>query len=168
MTGVVMAFMLLAAGVLQSLIPAAGWLASSKTPFLLGVALYYALTHSRGLTAVAAVLAGVIQDSLSLIPVGFSAFCFVGFALAVHHLRGVLFRDSAFTVMVLGAGLAALTTLTLYGMLLLGTSMVGVPFGWLVMKLAGSALLGLVAAPVVWAVAGSIERQVGIEHPLED
>ena len=163
-----MAFLMLVAGVLQSLIPAAGWLASSKTPFLLGVALYYALTHSRGMTAVAAVLAGIMQDSLSLIPVGFSAFCFAGVALTVHHLRGVLFRDSALTVMVLGALLGALTTLALYVMLLLGTDMVSVTAGWLLMKLAGSALLGLVTAPVVWAVAGLIERMVGIEHAEDD
>ena len=168
MTGVVMVFLLLAGGVLQSMIPAVGWLGASKTPFLLGVALYYALTHSRGTTAVAAVLAGIIQDSLSLIPVGFSAFCFAVIALSVHHLRGVLFRDSAFTVMVLGGGLAALTTLVLYAMLLLGTDMVRVPAGWLVLKLAGSAVLGLGAAPVVWGVAGMLERTVGIDHPEDD
>jgi rod shape-determining protein MreD len=167
-TAMVMAFLLLAAGVLQSLIPAADWLASSKTPFLLAVAIYYALTHNRGVTAAAAILAGVMQDSLSRIPVGYSAFCFAGFALIVHHLRGVLFRDSVLTVAVLGAALGALTKLALYVMLLLGTDTVSVPVWWLLLGMAGSALLGLLAAPVVWAVAGMLERQVGIEHEEDD
>jgi len=158
-----MAFLLLVAGVLQSLTPAAAWLASAKTPFLLGVTVYYAFTHGRGATVAAAVLAGVIQDSLSLIPVGYSAFCFAGFAFVLHHWRGVMFRDSAFTVAVVGAALGALMTLVLYVMLLLGTEMAGVPVWWLILKMAGSGLLGLAAAPLVWAVAGLIERHAGIE-----
>lgn len=167
MTAMVMAFLLMLAGVLQSLIPAADWLASSKTPFLLAVAIYYALTHTRGATATAAILAGVLQDSLSRIPVGYSAFCFVGFTLVVHHLRGVLFRDSLVTVAALGAGLGALTKLALYVMLRLGTEMVSVPPWWLLLSMAGSALLGLLAAPLVWLVAGTIERLVGIEQAEE-
>jgi rod shape-determining protein MreD len=168
MTAMVMAFLLMLAGVLQSLIPAADWLASSKTPFLLAVAIYYSLTHTRGVTATAAILAGVMQDSLSRIPVGYSAFCFVGFALGVHHLRGVLFRDSLVTVAVLGAGLGALTKLALYAMLLLGTDTVSVPLWWLLLSMAGSALLGLLVAPLVWLVAGMLERLVGIEHADDD
>lgn len=168
MTAMVMAFLLLTAGVLQSLVPAADWLASSKTPFLLAVAIYYALTHNRGVVAAAAILAGVMQDSLSRIPVGYSAFCFVGFALMVHHLRGVMFRDSVVTVAVLGAVLGALTKLAIYLLLLLGTDTVSVPVWWLLLSMAGSALLGLLVAPVVWAVAGMIEHQVGIVHEEDD
>ena len=168
MTAVVMIFLLLVAGVLQSLTPAVVWLASSKTPFLLGVTVYYAFTHSRGVTAAAAVLAGVLQDSLSLIPVGYSAFCLAGFAFALHHWRGVLFRDSPLTVAVAGAVLGALMTLALYVMLLLGTETVSVPWWWLLLKMAGSGLLGLLAAPVVWAVARWIERHAGIEPSGEE
>ena len=62
-----------------------------------------------------------------------------------------------------GAVLGALMTLALYVMLLLGTATVGVPLWWLLLKMAGTGLLGLLAAPVVWAAAGSIERHAGIE-----
>jgi len=158
-----MIFLLLLAGVLQSLTPAAVWLASAKTPFLLGVTVYYAFTHSRGVTVAAAVLAGVLQDSLSLIPVGYSAFCLAVIAFVVHHWRGVLFRDSAFTVAVVGAVSGALMTLALYVMLLLGTEAISVPWWWLLLKMAGSGLLGLLAAPVVWVAAGWTERHAGIE-----
>lgn len=163
-----MAFLLLTAAVLQSLMPAAAWLASSKTPFLLGVTIYYALTNSRGTAAAAAVLAGVLQDSLSPIPLGFSALCFAVGALAIHHFRGVLFRDSVLTVAALGAALGALTTLALYVMLMLGTDTVSMPWWWLLLRMGGGAVLGLLAAPIVWAAAGAIERQIGIEHPEDD
>lgn len=168
MMAAVMVFLLLAAGVVQSLTPAAAWLASTKTPLLLGVAVYYALAHGRGAAAAAAAIAGLLQDSLSLIPVGYSALCFVAFALTVHRLRGVLFRDSVVTVAALGAVLGALTTLALYAMLRMGPNMAAVPGWWLLLKLCGSALLGMLAAPVVWGVAGAIERQVGIEPERDE
>ena len=168
MTAIIMIFLLLAAGVLQSMAPAAVWLASSKTPLLLGVTVYYALTHSRGVTVTVAVLAGVIQDSLSLIPVGYSSFCFAGFAFVLHHWRGVMFRDSVVTVAAVGAALGALMTLALYIMLLLGTETLSVPGWWLALKMAGSGLLGLLAVPAVWAAAGWIERHAGIEPPGDE
>jgi len=109
-------------------------------------------------------LAGILQDSLSLLPVGYSALCFTAFGLAIHHMREVLFRDSPFTVAVLGGGLAALGTLVVYVMLRLGTEAVPVPLWGLVLKMGGNALLGSIVAPLVWLAAGSLERQVGVMH----
>lgn len=159
-----MALLLLLAALAQSLVPAVASLGSAKMPFLLGVTVYYALTHKRGMVVAAALLAGTMQDSLSLLPVGFSALCFVVFGLAIHHAREVLFRDSPFTVAVLGAGLAAAGTLLMYAMLRLGTETAAVPLWWLGLKMGGNALLGVVAVPLVWLVAGTLERHVGVEH----
>jgi rod shape-determining protein MreD len=109
-----------------------------------------------------ALLAGLIQDSLSLLPVGYSAVCFSVFGFVIYHAREVLFRDSPLTVAVLGGGLSAITTLVIYMMLRLGTETVAVPLWWLGLKMGGNALLGVVAVPLVWLVAGSLERQVGV------
>ena len=162
MTVAIMIFMLLVGGLLQSLLPATAWLGLSKPPFLMAVALFYALTHARGMALVAAILAGIIQDSMSLFPVGYSSLCFTVFALILSETRATLFRDSVLTVAVLGAVLAAVTTLGLYLMLLVNALAEGIPAGWVALKMGGNALLGLVAAPVVWWLASSLELHVGL------
>jgi rod shape-determining protein MreD len=164
MTMAIMALLLLLAVLAQSLVPAVALLGSVKMPFLLGVPIYYALVHRRGMMVVAALLAGILQDSLSLLPVGYSALCFVMFGLAIYHSREVLFRDSFLTVAVLGSGLAAVGILLVYMMLRLGTETVAAPWWWLGVKMGGNALLGIMAVPLVWLVAGSLERHVGVGH----
>ena len=158
------AFLLLLAALVQSLVPATAWLGMSKPPCLLGVVLYYALTHQRTAVIVVAILAGITQDSLSLIPIGFSAFCFTGIGLAVVGMREVLFRESVVTVALLGAMGGAMTTLALYAMLAVGTDTVSAPMWWLGVKMGGNALLGLVAAPAFWLIAWVLEHQAGIVH----
>lgn len=164
MTVAVMALLLLVSALLQSLTPAVAFLASAKMPFLLAVPIYYALTHGRGMVVAAAILAGLMQDSLSLLPIGYSALCFVMAGLAIHHSRESLFRDSPFTVSALGGGAAALETLVMYGMLRMGTEAAPVPLWWLGLKMGGHALLGMVVTPVVWLLASLAERHVGVVH----
>lgn len=164
MTVAIMIFLLLVGGLLQSLIPAAAVLGLSKPPFLMAVALYYALAHPRGTAVIAAILAGVMQDSMSLLPVGYSALCFVIFGVILAETREKLFGDSLFTVAILGASLGALTTLGLYLMLSLNALADSIPFWWVVLKMGGTALLGLGAAPLVWSAAAALERQVGLTY----
>lgn len=161
MTAAILIFLLLLGGLLQSFVPALAWLGLSKPPFLLGVALYYALVHSRTTALAAAILAGIIQDSLSLFPVGTSALCFTVFALALHRTRETLFRDSLFTVAALGAVLSALTTLGLCLLVSGSEGGVAAPFWWVALKTGGTAVLGLFTAPVVWGMASWLERHVG-------
>ena len=156
-----MVFLLLAGGLFQSLMPAAAWMGLSKPPVLLAVALYYALVHSRGMALTAAIFAGIIQDSMSLFPVGYSSLCFVAFALIVGGARETLFRDSLFTVAIVGGVLSALTTLALYLMLQVNALEVHLPAWWVALKMGGSAILGLGTVPVVWWLASSLEHQVG-------
>ncbi len=159
-----MALLLLVSALIQSLTPAVACLASAKAPFLLAVTIHYALTSSRRMVVAAAILGGLIQDSLSLLPIGYSALWFAAAGLAIHHTREFLFRESPFTVAALGAVGAALGTLAMYGMLRLGTDVAPAPLWWLGLKMGGDALLGLVAAPLVWVLAGGIERHVGVGH----
>jgi rod shape-determining protein MreD len=163
-TVAIMALLLLLAALAQSLVPSVASLGSAKMPFLLGVPIYYALVHRRGMVVAAALLAGILQDSMSPLPVGFSGLCFVVSGLAIHQAREVLFRDSPFTVAVLGAGVAAVGTLMVYVMLRLGTETAAVPLWWLGLTMGGNGLLGIVAVPLVWWVAGSLDRRAGVEH----
>ncbi len=164
MTAAIMIFLLLMGGLLQSLIPASAFLGLSKPPFLMAVALYYALAHPRVTAVMAAILAGIIQDSMSLLPVGYSSLCFVLFGLFLAETREKLFGDSLFTMAFLGAILGALTTLGLYLMLSLNSLVESIPFWWVILKMGGTALLGLGVAPLVWCVAALLERHVGLTY----
>jgi len=159
-----MIFLLLGGGLLQSLIPATALLGLAKPPFLMAVSLYYALAHPRGMAVMAAILAGVIQDSMSLLPVGYSALCFVIFGVFLAETREKLFGDSLFTVAILGASLGALTTLGIFLMLSLNSLADSIPFWWVALKMAGTALLGLGVAPLVWWLAAALERHVGLTY----
>jgi rod shape-determining protein MreD len=161
MTAAIMVFLMLAGALLQSLIPAAAWLGLSKPPLLPAVALYYALVHARGTAVTAAILAGVMQDTMSLFPVGTSALCLVVFGLFVVETRETMFRDSVVTVAVLGAASAAFTTIGLYVLLSLNSLAADMPLWWVALKTGGNALLGLVAAPAVWWMASTLEHHVG-------
>ena len=102
MIGVMLAVLLVAAGLLQDFIPGALVLGQVKAPILLAVVLYYALAHSRTTFLWAAILGGILQDSLSLVPIGYSAlaFCLVG--LLAHRYREVLFTRSPATAVLVG------------------------------------------------------------------
>lgn len=159
---VIMIFLLLVGGLLQSLMPAMAWIGLTKPPFLLAVALYFALVHTRGMALAAAILAGIIQDSLSLFPIGYSSLCFVVFAAVLTRTRETLFRDSFVTLAILGGLLSAVATLMLYLMLRINTLPVNLPLWWVGLKMGGSALLGLVVAPMVWWLASGLERHIGV------
>ena len=167
MTAAIMIFLLLVGALLQSLMPPAACLGLSKPPLLLAVTLYYALAHSRGLAVTAAILAGVMQDSMTMFPVGTSSLCFVVLGLIVVETRATLFRDSLFTVAILGGVLSALTTWGLYVMLSFHSPGTNLPFWWVALKSGGNALLGMGAAPAVWALASTLERHVGLTHAEE-
>lgn len=167
MQTVTMIFLLVVGGLLQSLIPALACLGLSKPPILLSVVLYFTLAHSRGMALAAAIVAGIIQDSLSLLPVGYSSLGYVVFVAVLAMMRETLFKDSLFTVGVLGALLAALSTLSLYLMLRVNELVVSMPAWWVFLKMGGTALLGLLAAPLVWWLAASLEQHVGVTSGME-
>ena len=168
MTLLIMAFMLFSAVVAQSLTPPVAALAQSKPPILLGVVVYYAVKHDFGLLVTAAIGAGVLHDSLSLVPLGCSAFWFTLAAVLLHRYRDTIFADSSVTLILLGAGLAAGFTAVSYVTLSSGGDYaVDLPLWRLVLKSLGSALLGMVAVPLVFAVNLRLERLVGLRSEKE-
>ncbi len=168
MTLLILAFMLFCAVVVQSLAPPVAVLAQAKPPILLGVVVFYAVKHDFGLLVLAAIGAGVLHDSLSLVPLGCSAFWFTLAAVLLHRYRDSIFADSSVTLILLGAGLAAGFTAVSYVALSAGGDYsVELPLWRLALKAAGSALLGMVAVPVVFAVNLRLERLVGLRSEKE-
>ena len=167
MIGVTMAFLLLAAGLLQDVLAGPLWLGQAKAPVLLAVALYYALHHERWAMLTAVVVAGILQDSISLMPIGYSSFCFCLLGLAVRNLRGILFKHSMGTAALVGGLSGALAAGFLQGMLVMGTNYETGPWWWVIWRMAGSAVLGMVAFPVAWRIARSLDQLAGNLEPQE-
>jgi len=167
----VMLFALISAAVIQTLVPGMALLGRARVPMLMAVVLYYALTSNRGIMLLSAVIAGLLQDSLSHIPAGYSAFCFGVVGVVVNRYKDDLFGDSMLTTTVIGAVTGFLVSLSL-SVLLWFNGMIKDPLWWCGLKGCGAALLGAVFTPVVFTIVSGLDRMVGNmpskRHPLED
>lgn len=155
-----MVFALICGAVLQAVLPTWSWLGHAAAPVLLGIVLYYAISYPRGMMLGAAVVGGLLQDSLGMIPLGYSSFCFCVAALAVARFKDLVFVHETITHMVFGALAAGTVTLLLYG-LLAGGGQVVVRAGWGFQKIIGSLLLGGVVAPLAFELMESLDRMLG-------
>jgi rod shape-determining protein MreD len=165
MIGVILAVLLVGAGLIQDFIPGVLVLGQVKAPILLSLVLYYALAHSRTTLLWAAILGGILQDSLSLVPIGYSAltFCLVG--LWLRRFREVLFTQSLATAILVG-GVGHLLVLGLIQILLrLGEDWGGGSWGSALMRLLGALIMGMVTTPVVWWLARAMDERVGNLSP---
>lgn len=160
MTWVVMALGVIAGGVLQTELPAVPWLGQAKPPLLLAVVLYYALQRTRPVMAVAALMAGLMQDMLSPLPLGASA---CGFGLAgwyVSRFRKVVLTESMLTQAFFGLVSAMAVTIVLY-VILMVEARIGLPVRRVVLKTIGMGALGLIVTPPVCWLLGRLDRIVG-------
>ncbi|MBN1670538.1 MAG: rod shape-determining protein MreD [Kiritimatiellae bacterium] len=160
MTLVVMAFVMIAAAVLQTLFPPWHALGQAKAPFLLGVVVYYALTRERKLMLTAGILAGLVQDSLSKIPLGYSSFCYCVVGAAINRFHDVVFSRKLITHMLFGAAAAACATVILYGLLARG-GVIEDRWSRVAVKTAGTALWGMLVTPVVFHATERLDQFVG-------
>lgn len=166
----VMLFSLVTGAVIQSLVPGAAMLGRARIPLLLAIVLYFALTNSRGIMLLAAVAAGLLQDSLSNIPPGYSAFCFGVAGMVVNQYKDDLFGESLLTTAVVGAGAGFVVSLGL-SLLLWYNDLIKDPVWLWMLKAAGTAILAALCTPPVFSAVRSLDRMVGNvpskRHPLE-
>jgi len=160
MTWVVLVGVTVMAALAQALLPGWAWLGQARFPFLLSAVLYYALHHEAGTALAAACLAGLLQDALSPLPLGYSILCFGAVGLAVNGFRRLVVAEALPTHLLFGSLAAAAATLALWVMLAAADLSVCPPRRAL-LKALGAAVLGLAAAPAVFAVAGRLDRLVG-------
>lgn len=151
---------LVLAAVLQAVFPTWGWLGHANAPILMGVVLYYSLAHSLGMTLTTAVLAGLLQDALGMIPLGYSSFCFCLVALLVSKFKDIVFVHELVTHVLFGALAGGGVTLALY--ILLGKDgLVALQPGWAALKTFGSMLLGAALVPLEFEILGAVDRVLG-------
>jgi rod shape-determining protein MreD len=151
---------LVSASVLQLLLPAYRFFGQTKFPFLLAVVLYYSLNRERGVACIAALVAGIMQDSLSMIPLGYSSACFLFLAWVVSRFRSVMVLESMFTPVLFGAVSLPAMILCLY-VLLRYSGRADPGALWIVLKLSGGAALGAVVTPVVFCIMRGLDAWVG-------
>ncbi|OQA28093.1 MAG: hypothetical protein BWY59_00859 [Verrucomicrobia bacterium ADurb.Bin345] len=160
MTSLTMVFAMVCGAVLQAILPTWRWLGHANVPVLMGVVLYYAVTHPRGLLLGAAVVGGLLQDALGMIPLGYSSFCFCVVALLAARFKDMVFEHELVTHMFFGALASGLFTLLLYG-LLAGSDVVVLRPRWGVLKVFGSVILGGVIVPFVFETMTALDRMLG-------
>lgn len=155
-----MMFMLIGGAMIQTAIPSVGWLGDAKLPVLLAVALYYALTRNFALTMSAAFFAGFLHDVLSLMPLGHSVFCFCVAAWLTGYFKNLVLTDSLFTTIIFGGIANAVITLS-FCLMLFQDGAIVCSLGWIALKTVGALVLGMVCTPVVFSLAGRLDKLVG-------
>ena len=162
MNSVVMAALLFCGALLQVLVPPARMLGDSAFPVLLALAVYFGLARRLGEALRGAFLAGILQDSLSHIPLGFSSLCFCTVVWTVHRFRNEVFIRDWITHLLFGAsanfGVVLAQGIILWWMDLVRVS--GMFFAW---KLAGSLVLGAVTVPVIYQLAERLYAILGLD-----
>ena len=161
MTLLMLLFWLIVGGTLQVLIPAWRHMGQPAFPFLLGVVIYAAVNKKPRYFVLTALLAGVLEDSLSLAPLGYSACAFLVAGGLALLLRRDFFADKARIVMVFGALCAAAATGAM-ALLLRITGLVGLSGGDIGRRMGGSAILGAVLIPILFGLMRGLERRLGI------
>ena len=159
---VIMAVALLIGAAAQQMLPGLTLLGQAKAPFVLSVVLYYALHRSLWLLVTAAIAGGVLCDSLEALPLGYSSMIFCALGIAAWFCRDVVFSARGVTHMVFGllAGLGL--AFGLYGLLLISAeSLRDAALLWIVLKAIGTALLGMILVPIVFAVLEWLDRLTG-------
>jgi rod shape-determining protein MreD len=162
-----MALAVAAAGFLQAMFPPVRIFGQAKAPLLLSLSLYYALSRPAGVAMAAAFLAGFLQDALSFVPLGYSAFCFAIVAAVAGRFRKTVLTEAVVTPVFFGAIAGAAATLGLY-VLLYRSDLACWPAGRLLAKTAGAGILGAACAPAVFALAGRLDRLVGLAREVEE
>ncbi len=162
MNFVVMGAGLFAGAVIEDVVPALTLPGRFEAPILLTLVLYYALSRSMGLTIIAAVVGGVLCDSVGGLPMGASAFCFCTIGAAARQCHDVVFGGKWITSMFFGLVAGAAYTVMLYAILAFADAdMRGVPLSWVAAKTAGTAALGAIVAPPVFGFMQWLDARVG-------
>jgi rod shape-determining protein MreD len=146
--------------VIQNVAPTPAGLGRPEMPILLGITLYVSLLHAMRPAVVTALFAGLVQDAMGHMPLGYHAFAYVVAAYAAAQWRDVVMVRSWTTHALLGAAGAVFVTL-FCGVLLIQGGL-RLPWGLLALKAAGSALAGAIVVPIACRILLATEARLGL------
>jgi rod shape-determining protein MreD len=160
MTQLAIAFALMLASVLQAMLPTTLWTGWAPAPIMAGLVIYFALLRPRAIALEVALLAGLLEDSLGQMPLGYSSFCYAVAALIVEHFRETVIVRQWTTHVMFGA-LVSLGVTAFTFALLAKDSLIAPDLGHVLLRLVGAFLLGGVAAPLAFAGMEALDRTLG-------
>ncbi len=161
-----MIFLLVCGAVLQAIVPTGPAMGQVRLPVLLGLVIYYSLLKPRKTALNAALLAGLLQDALSMIPLGFSSFCFILTAWIINSWREEVFTRHWLTHMLLGLAAVPANLLVMF-VLLTQARVLVLPWSGLLLKLWGSIVTGAIFVPLVCRAAETLEVKLGMLEARE-
>lgn len=160
MSFLVMLFAVTVGAAIQAAVPALAWAGYSPLPVLLGIVLYYALLRDRVLMVTCAIVAGLLEDSLSLSPLGFTSFAYCLAGWIAHSFRDTVLVRQATTHVLFGAAANAGTTVLLF-LLLFKDGLVRIGLFWFMAKLVGTLALGGLVAPLAVLLMTRFDHMLG-------
>jgi rod shape-determining protein MreD len=159
MNAVYLFVVMVVCSLLQAMIPSWAGMGHAKAPILFGAVLYYILTRKGAIVYAAALLAGFLQDALDLVPMGHSMFSYTLIAAILLPYQSRIFGAYWITHMMLGFTAAWLMVWIQY--ILLAATGTVLPFWAVMAKSFGTALLALLAAPLVFKIVERFDHRLG-------
>ncbi len=160
MTFILITLLLTAGIITQTMLPAYAVLGEVKIPILLSFIIYYSLNRNIQTMLIAALLAGVLQDSLSLSPLGYSSAIFILVGWVISRYRGLVVADSFMTPIVFGAISGIVVTL-MQALLLASNGIINITPFWVLLRMLGSGFLCALITPIIFLLAKMLDRAIG-------
>lgn len=160
MNQVALIFALLIAAVVQAMLPTTAWTGWAPAPVMGALVIYYALVRPRALVLEAALLAGLVEDSLSQMPLGTSSFGYAVAGLIIERYREDVVVRQWTTHVVFGALVSV--GVTLFSMLMLmKDGLIQPPVLYIALRLVGALVLGGLVTPFVFFLMEHLEHTLG-------
>lgn len=151
------------ATLLQALLPGWAVLGHARFPILLALVLFFSLNHKLYIAIPLAFTAGMIQDSLGFVPLGYSSLLFCGVTLVVAHYRELVLTEATVTAIFFG-GISSLAVTFLLYLLLLSGKHISCSGTTALAHILGSGLLGTITVPIVFFCMKKLYRALAIKE----
>ncbi|MDD5482194.1 MAG: hypothetical protein PHP98_00885 [Kiritimatiellae bacterium] len=149
--------------VIEQTIPAPAFIGFARPPVLASVAAYFALTHSAPAMLSAALLGGIISDSIGALPPGGSTLAFAAFGTVLYYYRHAVFSGKPMTNVFLGAVIGAgVPLIVLFFLLFSGRTPFCFQPGLFILKLIGTTIYGAFFFPAIYFLLKKLELMTGV------
>jgi rod shape-determining protein MreD len=149
----------LGATLAQALLPGWAMFGQARFPVLLGLVLYYALNHKSWIVILVAFVAGMLQDGLSLVPLGYSALLFCVVASVAGRYRRLVLSEAVVTAAFFGGISSLLMTLFLF-LLLNHSGTISCSGSLAFLRIVGSGILGTITVPAVFLIMTHLHHEL--------
>ena len=152
------------AAALQATIAPSRWMGYAPVPCMLGVVVFYALMRPRNAMLQAAILIGLLGDSIGRMPLGCTAFLFAACGLVISRYRGTMAINQWTTHLFLGGCAGLVSTLGAFT-ILSAMGSIEMSWPWCLFRMAGGTILGAIVTVLVVSFMCRMDRLLGFAPP---